>query len=103
MTVTKRIHAQRLAVISRTLAEWIRGALAVWVCISPCRAETEEAPETVRFNRDVLPILADHCHACHGPDKASRKAGLRLDRREAAVAELESGERAIVPGDAAKS
>src|ERR1051325_449534 len=57
----------------------------------------------VRFNRDVLPILADHCHACHGPDKATRKAGLRLDQREAALALLESGPRAIVPGDAARS
>ncbi|HEX3151006.1 MAG TPA: DUF1553 domain-containing protein [Gemmataceae bacterium] len=36
--------------------------------------------EPVRFNRDVLPILADNCFACHGPDSAKRKAGLRLDR-----------------------
>ena len=36
--------------------------------------------ESVRFNRDVLPILADRCFACHGPDSAKRKAGLRLDR-----------------------
>src|SRR5829696_1625838 len=36
--------------------------------------------DPVRFNRDVLPILADHCFACHGPDAGKRKAGLRLDR-----------------------
>src|SRR5215213_8297266 len=36
--------------------------------------------EPVRFNRDVLPILADHCFACHGPDAAKRKGKLRLDR-----------------------
>lgn len=59
--------------------------------------------EAVRFNRDVLPILADHCYACHGFDKAAREAGLRLDRRDDALAELESGERAIVPGDPGKS
>src|SRR6476661_2931392 len=40
--------------------------------------------EPVRFNRDVLPILADKCFACHGPDAAKRKADLRLDREEAA-------------------
>jgi len=57
----------------------------------------------VRFNREVLPILADHCYACHGFDQEARKAGLRLDRRESALAELESGERAIVPGEPAKS
>jgi hypothetical protein len=36
--------------------------------------------DPVRFNRDVLPILADHCFACHGPDAGKRKAGLRFDR-----------------------
>jgi Protein of unknown function (DUF1553)/Protein of unknown function (DUF1549)/Concanavalin A-like lectin/glucanases superfamily/Planctomycete cytochrome C len=36
--------------------------------------------EPVRFNRDVLPILADKCFACHGPDAAKRKGKLRLDR-----------------------
>ena len=33
--------------------------------------------EPVRFNRDVLPILADKCYHCHGPDRARRKADLR--------------------------
>jgi hypothetical protein len=55
-------------------------------------------PERVRFNRDVLPILADNCFACHGFDSARREAGLRLDQRAGATAELPSGAKAIVPG-----
>lgn len=51
------------------------------------------AGETVEYNRDVRPVLVETCFACHGPDSASRKADLRLDRRESAV---EAG--AIVPG-----
>ena len=43
------------------------------------------AAEKLSFNRDIRPILAENCFACHGPDSASRKADLRLDRREAAV------------------
>jgi hypothetical protein len=46
-----------------------------------------------QYNRDIRPILAENCFACHGPDKMSRKAGLRLDIRAKAV---DSG--AIVPG-----
>ena len=46
------------------------------------------------FNRDVRPILATHCFACHGPDASHREADLRFDQRENAI---ESS--AIVPGD----
>ena len=53
----------------------------------------------VDFNRDIRPILSSRCFACHGSDEHSREAGLRFDIRDGAVAELESGERAIIPGD----
>lgn len=39
------------------------------------------AAEPVRYGRDVLPILAANCFACHGPDQQNRKAGLRLDAK----------------------
>jgi mono/diheme cytochrome c family protein len=55
------------------------------------------------FEREVLPLLADRCFACHGPDAAQREAGLRLDREEESRVVLPSGRRAIVPGEPAKS
>ncbi|MFM7248313.1 MAG: PSD1 and planctomycete cytochrome C domain-containing protein [Planctomycetaceae bacterium] len=50
------------------------------------------------FGRDVRPILADRCFKCHGPDDLARQGGLRLDRRDDALAPADSGSRAIVPG-----
>ena len=55
------------------------------------------------FTRDVLPILAQRCYACHGPDEAPRKAGLRLDRREGIFRVLEGGDHVVKPGDASAS
>ncbi len=57
-----------------------------------------QAEEPLQYNRDIRPILADHCFACHGSDSASREAGLRLDLREAP---METG--VLVPGDAEAS
>ena len=49
--------------------------------------------QAVDFNKDVRPLLASKCYACHGPDEEGRKAKLRLDIREDAL-----GNEVIVPG-----
>lgn len=58
------------------------------------------ATGTIDFNYQVRPILSDKCFKCHGPDANKREAGLRLDLKNAAFAELpeDSGKYAIVPG-----
>jgi mono/diheme cytochrome c family protein len=50
-------------------------------------AQPAAAPANAKlqYNRDIRPILAENCFACHGPDSAARKAGLRLDQRDAAI------------------
>jgi len=56
-------------------------------------ASASQAADSILYNRDVRPILADVCFKCHGSDSASREADLRMDQREAA-----SDAGAIMPG-----
>ena len=56
----------------------------------------------VDYDREVRPILAENCYACHGPDANARKADLRLDREDDAFRDRPGGP-AIVPGDAEAS
>ncbi len=66
-------------------------ALMAWPIAAP-------AADKVSFNRDIRPILADRCFACHGPDGNKREADLRLDRPDSAVGN-DGQERAIIAGN----
>ena len=59
------------------------------------KPKTTAAPD---FNREVRPILANHCFKCHGPDERNRLAGLRLDNFAGATAKLADGNHAVLPG-----
>src|SRR6185312_6084057 len=64
--------------------------------LSVCSNRVMAAP--VDYDREIRPILATSCYACHGPDEKARKADFRIDLRDDAV---KSG--AIVPGKPAES
>jgi mono/diheme cytochrome c family protein len=57
-----------------------RSGLPLLVAAFAAAAEPPPTPAQVEFfEREVRPVLAEHCHGCHGPDK--QKSGLRLDSR----------------------
>ena len=54
----------------------------------------------IDFQRDINPILVEHCYSCHGPKK--HKNGLRLDRKADAFLGGDSGI-VIIPHQGAES
>ncbi|MFO0897254.1 MAG: PSD1 and planctomycete cytochrome C domain-containing protein [Pirellulales bacterium] len=59
-------------------------------------------PAQISFNRDIKPILADNCYACHGPDRNSRQAELRLDTQAGLFGEAAEGH-VVAPKDLEQS
>ena len=53
------------------------------------------------FGREVKPLLARHCYACHGPDEA--ESGLAFHTADVLTVETDSGEPTIVAGNASAS
>src|ERR1044071_10338373 len=86
-SVKKHYHASALC-RSATLLILLSGLLTA----------AAKPSDKVSYNRDIRPILSDNCFFCHGPDPKKRKAKLRLDIREEALAK-----EAFVPGEPDKS
>ena len=56
--------------------------LALCLSFTASLATAASAPS---FDREIKPILSQHCYACHGPDEKQRKGDLRLDIPEEAA------------------
>ncbi len=88
-----RFHRSILVAAAAAFA-WIGSALV-----------SQAAPVSGKldFNRDVRPVLNEHCFLCHGFDDKTRKGKLRLDVREDALRGGKSGKAALVPGKPGES
>jgi mono/diheme cytochrome c family protein len=66
-------------------------------CEEPAGAATNATP-SIDFDREIRPLLADACFACHGPDADVREADLRLHVKSDLFGERD-GSYVVVPGD----
>jgi len=74
--------------------------IAACLCLPLVATASPPGPD---FQREIQPLLAEHCGHCHGVDDRSRQGDLRLDTRQAALAGGSSGMAAIAPGTPAAS
>ena len=72
----------------------------LWLIIPLAAIASIAARADDGFERHVRPLLAEHCHRCHGPQK--QEGGLRLDTRDGAFKGGENGP-VIVPGKVSES
>ena len=82
----------------RSRRRWaaVRLAIAALAALAlPTAGVAAAGDDPVDFTREIRPVFAAKCFACHGPDESHREADLRLDVRGDAV---DYG--AIVPGEA---
>jgi len=62
----------------------IAAGCVILICLLPgVAADPASTTSAIDFNRDVRPILSEHCYKCHGP--GTQKAGVRLDARNHAT------------------
>ena len=78
-------------------------ATALVLCVAARADEARQpVPDRIQFNRDIRPILAENCYACHGPDANKRKADLRLDTKDGLFAAIKD-KHPVVPGNTDQS
>jgi hypothetical protein len=83
--------------ISSFLRSLCLGLVAFSASTTVAAAPAAGDDDHVSFNAYIRPLFARHCVSCHGGVK--QLSGLSFVYREQALAETESGMRAIVPGD----
>ncbi|MEY3492199.1 MAG: hypothetical protein RL309_1327, partial [Verrucomicrobiota bacterium] len=85
----------------------LRLPLLAAVCFARLAVAAETAPEPTKaglefFEKNVRPILAEHCYKCHSITESTSKGGLILDSRDGMFKGGDQGP-AVVPGNTAKS
>ncbi|MEM7306655.1 MAG: PSD1 and planctomycete cytochrome C domain-containing protein [Planctomycetota bacterium] len=77
-------------------------SLAAALLVLALAPDGSDAPR-VDFNREVLPILAEHCFTCHGPDEGTREGDLRLDVEQELYKPVARDLWVVKPGDLKRS
>ncbi len=84
----------------------MRGSITLAVVLALCagrgRAADPDTATVAHFEKQVRPLLVEHCHGCHSTKANKIRGGLALDSREAILKGGESGP-AVVPGKPDKS
>lgn len=85
----------------QTTSGFVFACAAIVLIAAPTRPAEFASLPAVDFKRDIQPVFESRCYECHGPQK--QKSGVRLDQKNGALKEADSGKPAVVPGKSAQS
>ncbi len=90
--------------VNKGLTFWVLALCAELLCGVPSFANdaSTTTAQLEFFEREVRPLLVEHCYSCHSGSSEKLQAGLRVDSREALLTGGDSGP-AIAPGDSEAS
>ena len=72
------------------------------LCLFITQLGLAQTESKVDYETQIRPLFASYCYECHGPNRATREADLRLDQKRFAFRDL-GGYHAIVPGKPGQS
>ena len=87
---TKMSHAQRARCGSLPPQSLVLGGAVDRTPRAAVRAQGTPAAAPISFNREILPILANNCFACHGPDEKKRETKFHFDTQDGMFLEARS-------------
>ncbi|WP_373652232.1 DUF1549 domain-containing protein [Schlesneria sp. DSM 10557] len=83
-------------VVCKRQLQWLMAVILISSIFVAPSGLFAQSPDRIDFGRQIQPILAKRCFACHGPDTA--EADLRLNDKHAVFKKLPSGAQPIVAG-----
>ena len=83
---------------ARSIHRVVAACAATLACCAGSLLAADDARDTEFFEKEIRPLLIEHCYECHSEEADEQQGGLLLDRRTGWMNGGDTG-KAVIPGD----